>query len=123
VPLPEQEVRSKKDKCRACRGVVSDAMFVIRRSSLGELPTKTLKKKKLEVFDLLENLCVETYTRHDDLPDVYHEVCMDMWEADEEKMLEVLTQHANEEKVEEEERKAAASLCAQTFGYCAKKEM
>ena len=57
-----------------------------------------------------------SYTRHDDLPDVYHEVCGDMWEADEEKMLEVLTEHANKEKVEEEERKAAASLCAQTFG-------
>jgi len=39
---------------------VSDALFVVRRSSLGELPTKALKKKKLEVFDLLENLCVET---------------------------------------------------------------
>jgi len=57
------------------------------------------------------------------MPDVYHEVCGDMWEAEEEKMLEVLTQHANEENVEEGEKKATASLCRQAFGYCGKSEM
>ena len=50
-------IKGRQDKCMACRGVAADAEYVLRRSKLGSIAPSVLKKKKLELFDLLEPLC------------------------------------------------------------------
>jgi hypothetical protein len=35
-----------------------DGSYLLRRSRYGELPPSALKKKKLEVFEIMENLCL-----------------------------------------------------------------
>ena len=47
---------------RKKKGVVMDGSYLLRRSRYGELPPSALKKKKLEVFEIMENLCLGTST-------------------------------------------------------------
>eukprot|EP00802_Teleaulax_amphioxeia_P026189 Tamp_27204.p4 GENE.Tamp_27204~~Tamp_27204.p4 ORF type:complete len:106 (-),score=31.99 Tamp_27204:66-383(-) len=89
-----------------------DAVFSLRRSRLSELSESALKKKKLEVFDLMENLCLDTYTRWDDEPTIRFDVCTHMWEEDEDAVIDAIVKHR------EDERAAANALCVEQFALC-----
>jgi len=111
-PPLELQVKSAADKCGACQGVVLDAVYLLRRSRLSELAASALKKKKLEVFELMENLCLDTYTRWDDEPTVRFDVCTHMWEEDEDEVIDATVKHS------EDEKRAAHALCVERFALC-----
>jgi len=111
-PPAELEVKSKQDACNACQGVVMDAAFLLRRSTFGELSASALKKKKLEIFDMLENLCLDTYTRHDDEPTARHDVCAHMWEEDEDEMIDTMIKHFKDTTA------AVQAMCVDKFEFC-----
>lgn len=89
-----------------------DASFLLRRSRLGDLTVSGLKKKRLELFDLLDNLCLDTYTRHDDEPTVRHDVCAHMWEEDEDEVIDTMIAHSKQH------HEAVKALCIDKFAYC-----
>lgn len=109
-PSSKNQVKSKADKCNACRGVVADALYIIRRSKLGELTPSAIKKKKMEMFELLEPLCSEIYFRHSDEPEVYDDVCQEMWEEEDTVMGELLRRDSDAE--------TAARTCSRAYSFC-----
>lgn len=113
-PPPELSVKKPADKCAACQGVVMDGSYLLRRSRYGELPPSALKKKKLEVFEIMENLCLDTFTRHDDDPTSRHEICNQLWEEDEDAVIDIIMKH-NDQK---DDTAAVKALCVQKFDLC-----
>ena len=67
----------------------------------------------VQVFDLMENLCLDVFTRHDDEPTVRHEVCTHMWEEDEDEVIEAVIKLREEAAV-------AQALCVDKFEFCDK---
>jgi len=117
-PPPELTLTEQnQDKCIACQGVVMDATYVLRRSKHGAMTQKALQKKKVEVFELLENLCLETYVRHDDHPHLRNEVCMHMWEEDEDEIIDALVKHHGADAQKQLEA-AVGALCVDKFEFC-----
>ncbi|EKX54197.1 hypothetical protein GUITHDRAFT_132590 [Guillardia theta CCMP2712] len=51
--------------CEACEGIVDDMAFVLRTSSLGQAPAAALRKRSLDLSELLEPLCTDSYNRHE----------------------------------------------------------
>ena len=66
-----------------------------------------------QVFDLMENLCLDVFTRHDDEPTVTHDVCTHMWEEDEDEIIDAVIKHKDEAAV-------AKALCVDKFNFCSK---
>mmetsp|Transcript_32617 Transcript_32617/g.67371 ORF Transcript_32617/g.67371 Transcript_32617/m.67371 type:complete len:275 (+) Transcript_32617:154-978(+) len=121
-PLPHLEVKAKEDKCNACKSTVADALYLIRRSRLGALTDKALKKKRLDVYELLENLCTETYYRHDDMPDVHNTVCSDMFEEDEDGIIDTLVSLFPSSLSSSSDAHAQRKICASSLSYCSDKD-
>mmetsp|Transcript_57404 Transcript_57404/g.120053 ORF Transcript_57404/g.120053 Transcript_57404/m.120053 type:complete len:268 (-) Transcript_57404:23-826(-) len=109
-PSAKNQVTSRKDRCQACRGVVSDALYILRRSKLGALQPTGLRKKRMELYEMLDNMCPEMYFRHSDEPEVYDDVCQEMWE-DEDTILGELTRRASDSET-------TGRLCSESFSYC-----
>ncbi|KAJ1484676.1 hypothetical protein T484DRAFT_1947349 [Baffinella frigidus] len=116
LPPPAAAVVSIADKCGACKGVVTDALFIMRRDRLiHDNKPETLRKRKLEVFELLEPMCMDAFHRHTDFPAVYNSVCLEMWEEDEEGLIGALVLSGGGGWKTGDAHRA---VCADAFSYC-----
>eukprot|EP00287_Rhodomonas_sp_CCMP768_P011938 CAMPEP_0196721316 /NCGR_PEP_ID=MMETSP1091-20130531/3918_1 /TAXON_ID=302021 /ORGANISM="Rhodomonas sp., Strain CCMP768" /LENGTH=249 /DNA_ID=CAMNT_0042062761 /DNA_START=72 /DNA_END=821 /DNA_ORIENTATION=- len=112
MPPPAQAVTAKTDRCAACQRTVADAQFVVRRSRFGQLRGAALAKRKLDLLDLFEPLCLDAYTRHDDYPETINSVCSDMWEQDEDAFMDGIIQHWGDDAG------AVREICVESFSVC-----
>jgi len=159
LPVKQLAVASDKDTCGACKSVVADALFLLKRDNIfASLAPKAFKKRcppslspaspcaahsrsrpcaaaagakparsrahaaarrrcarrTLELFDLLEPMCMDTYHRHADFPELHYAVCQEMWEEDDEGLMRALAAGGAGAARADAQR----AVCAETFKYC-----
>ena len=71
-------------------------------------------RRTLELFDLLEPMCMDTYHRHADFPELHYAVCQEMWEEDDEGLMRALAAGGAGAARADAQR----AVCAETFKYC-----
>ena len=184
LPVKQLAVASGKDTCGACKSVVADAIFLMKRDNIfASLAPQAFKKRcppslspatpraaharsrpcaaaasakparsrahaaarrrcaasppprtkwtrrvphpvlighaascrrTLELFDLLEPMCMDTYHRHADFPELHYAVCQEMWEEDDEGLMRALAAGGAGAARADAQR----AVCAETFKYC-----
>jgi len=108
--VPGPAVTARKDKCNACRGVVEDALFAVRRSWLGYTVDKkgVRAKRRLDFGEMLEPLCNHIFNRYDDEPEDRHSFCIDIMEEDEDAFLSAVLDGED----------AVNKVCVKTMKVC-----